>query len=108
MSLKDHFDTATFISHAYCGQTGKPIPRKTVSRRLNKEKLVAWIPCRKLLISKKNQKVRLGFTIEHIVWTEEEWNVDHFSDKSKFNLFGSDGKWFVRRKNEERLSCQCV
>ena len=23
----------------------------------------------------------------------------HFSDESKFNLFGSDGKRFVRRKN---------
>ena len=41
MSLKDHFDTATSISHAFCEQTGKPIARKTVSQRLDKEKLVA-------------------------------------------------------------------
>ena len=32
----------------------------------------------------------------------------HFSDEFKFNLFGSDGKKFVRRKNGERLSPQCV
>ena len=32
----------------------------------------------------------------------------HFSDESKFNLFGSDGKRFVRRKNGERLSPQCI
>ena len=30
-----------------------------------------------------------------------------FSDESKFNLFRSDGKKCVRRKNGERLS-QCV
>ena len=42
------------ISRASCEQTGKPIPRKIVSRRLNKEKLVARVPCRKPLISKKN------------------------------------------------------
>ena len=51
MSLKDRFDTAMSISRAFCEQTRKPIPRKkTVSRRLNKEKLVAQIPCHKPLI----------------------------------------------------------
>ena len=66
------------------------------------------IPCRKLLISKKNQKVRLDFATEHILWTEEQWNMVHFSDESKFNSFGFDGKRFVRCKNAERLSPQCV
>ena len=28
MSLKDHFDTATSISRAFCEQTGTPISRK--------------------------------------------------------------------------------
>ena len=96
--LKDRVDTSMSISRALCEQTGKPIPRKTVSRRLNKKKLEARIPCHKLLISKKNQKVRLDFATEHIVWTEEQLNMVHFSDESKFNLFGSDRKRFVRRK----------
>ena len=108
MSLKDHFNSATSISHAFCEQTGNPISRKTVSRKLKKEKLVARIPCCKPLISKKNQKVRLDFATEYIMWTEEQWNMVHFSDEYKFNLFGSDGKRFVRRKNGERLSPQCV
>ena len=72
MSLKDRFDTATSISRAFCEQTGKPLTRKTVSRRLNKEKLVAWISCRKPMISKKNQKVLFAFATEHILWTEEQ------------------------------------
>ena len=38
ISLKDRFDIAKSISLAFCEQTGKPISRKTVSRRLNKEK----------------------------------------------------------------------
>ena len=102
MSLKDRFDTATSISRTFCEQTGKPIFRKTVFRRLNKEKLVARIPCRKPLVSKKNQKVRLDLTTEHIVWTEEQWNMVHFSDESKFNLCGSESNRFVRRKNGKR------
>ena len=67
MSLKNHFDTATSTSHAFCEQTGKPISRKTVSCRLNKEKLVAQIPCHKPLISKENQKVHLDFATKHIM-----------------------------------------
>ena len=69
---------------------------------------MAQIPCRKPLISKKNQKVRLDFVTEHILWIEEQRNMVHFSDESKFNLFGSDGKKFIRRKNGERLYPQCV
>ena len=42
------------------------------------------------------------------MWTGEQWNMFHFSDESKFNLFGSDGKRVVRRKNGERLSPQSV
>ena len=108
MSLKDRFDTATSISRASCEQIGKPISRKTVSRRLNNEKLVARIPCCKSLFSKKNQKVRLDFATEHILWTGEQWNMVYFRDESKFKSFGSDSKRFVRRKNRERLSPQCV
>ena len=99
MSLKDRFDTVTSILRAFFEQTGKLISRKkTVSRRLNKEKFVAWIPCRKPLISKKNQKVRLDFATEPILWTEEQQNMVPFSDESKFNLLGSDGKRFARQK----------
>ena len=32
----------------------------------------------------------------------------HFSDESKFNLFGSGGKMFVRHKNRKNLSPQCI
>ena len=108
MSLKDSFDTAMFISCAYRVQTGKPISRKTLSHRLNKEKLVARIPCQKPLILKNNQKVRLDLATEHILWIEEQWNMVHFSDESKFHLFGSYGKRCVRRKNGKCLSPQCV
>ena len=58
MSLKDSF----VYFRAVCEQTGKTISRKTVSRRLNQEKLVAQIPCRNPLISKKNQKVDFVLT----------------------------------------------
>ena len=32
----------------------------------------------------------------------------HFSDELKYNLFGSDGRRFVRRRPGERLAVNCV
>ena len=56
MSLKDHINAAMSISCAFHEQTGKPISRKTVSCRLNKEKLVARFPCHKPLDFKEKLK----------------------------------------------------
>ena len=58
------------------------------------------------MISKKIKK--FVFATEHILWTEEQWIILHFRDESKFNLFGSNGKRFVKRKNGELLFPQCV
>ncbi len=58
----------------------------------------------KPLISRKNQKAKLTFAGEHVVSTEQNWTKVHFSDESKFNLFGSDGKHFVQCQTEERLN----
>ena len=56
MSLKDRFHTATSISRGFCKQTGKPISRKTVSRRLNKGKLMSRIPSCKTFDFKEKSK----------------------------------------------------
>ncbi len=62
----------------------------------------------KPLISRENQKARLTFAGEHVVWTKENWSKVHFSDEIKFKLFGSDGKHFVWRQTEERLNPECI
>ncbi len=46
----------------------------------------------KLLISRK---ASLNFAEEHVVRREENCSKVHFSDESKINLFGSDGKHFA-------------
>ena len=47
---------------------------------------------------------RLKYATEHVIWTEEHWDCFHFSDESKFNLFGCDGRRFVRRSLKEQYS----
>ena len=37
----------------------------------------------------------LAFANEHVLWSQEKWQMVHFSDESKFLLIGSDGKTYV-------------
>lgn len=52
--------------------------------------------------------LRLNWTKERKDWTMTDWNKVIWSDESKFNLFGSDGRVYVRRRVGEELLPECV
>ena len=95
---KDRFKTAAAVSREMSVQLGKPLSRKTVSRRLVEQQLLAREPVVKPLISSKNKKCHLAFANDDVLWSQEKWLTLDFSDESKFLLIGSDGKMYVRRK----------
>ena len=106
-SKKDQFATATTISKRTNANFGIEISRYTISRRLNEMNLNNRIASIKLYISKKNKMSKWKFATEHVIWTEEKWDCVYFSDESKFNLFGCDGRRFVQHscaRNNIRLS----
>ena len=105
---KDRFKTAAAVSREISIQLGRPLSRKTVSRRLVEQQLLARAPVVKPLISSKNKKCRLTFANKHVLWSQEKWQTVHFSDESKFLLIGSDGQTYVRRKVGEELSLKCL
>lgn len=106
LALKDRFLTASQISKDIADVTD--VSRQTVSRRLHEIGLYARSPVKKPLISKKNQAARLAFANKHVIWSEKEWQKVFFSDESKFNVFGSDGKHYVRRRTGESLNHKCT
>ena len=57
--------------------------------RANEAKLFSQMPVKKPLTSFKNRKLRLAFAKAHQNWTVDQWKNILFSDKSKYNLFGS-------------------
>ena len=85
-------------------------PRSEMVRRSD----VTWGPRgyrhtrKKPLVSSKNNKKRLEYANRYVIWTHENWAKIFFSDESKFNLFGNDGKNNVKRRIGERLSAKCT
>jgi len=55
------------------------------------------------LLSIKNVKKRLQLAKEHIQKGPNFWNMITCSDESNFNVFGSDGKPYVRRPPNKQL-----
>lgn len=96
-STADVKKTAAEIARELQDENLADVSRSTVTRRLHDVELFGRIGIKKPLISKKNKKARLQFAKDHKNWTVEDWKKVAFSDESKFNLFGGDGRQYVRR-----------
>lgn len=86
----------------------KPVSKSTVRRRLTAAGLHGRISSRKPLLRLQNKQKRLRWAQEHANWTKEQWNTVLWTDESKFQLFGSNRRVYVRRRQGERASPQCI
>ncbi|GFW07772.1 transposable element Tc1 transposase [Trichonephila clavipes] len=77
---------------------GRSVSAETVRRVLRKAGYNGRVARKKPLIGKRNRVKRMKFTKEHILKSQQFWNEVIFSDESKFNIFGSDGRRMVWRK----------
>ena len=102
------FETAVGISRKIKILFNKDVSCYIVSHRLNDFGLKVHSPLTKPLINKKNRVARLTYAEAHVIWQETDWDKVNFSDESKFNLVGSDGRQFVRRVIGDRLNPRCV
>ncbi len=50
------------------------------------------------MLTARHRKLRLAFAKAHQHWTVEDWKKVWFSDETKLNLFGSDGKDYYWKK----------
>jgi len=84
------------------------ISTQTVRRALRRNGLRARIKRKKPLLSKNHRKQRLEFAKKHKDWKEEDWARVVWSDESKFQLFGSDGKQYCWVKPSDQIDPRSV
>uniref|UniRef100_A0A0K8VY49 Transposable element Tcb1 transposase n=1 Tax=Bactrocera latifrons TaxID=174628 RepID=A0A0K8VY49_BACLA len=71
------------------------VSTRTIRYRLADVKLPARTPRKVPLLSLKNKNNRLAFARKHLF--RQNWKNVLWSDETKINMFGSDGKQYVRR-----------
>ncbi|KAG1536131.1 hypothetical protein G6F49_013039 [Rhizopus delemar] len=74
---------------------GKSVSVDTVRRALRDAGLVSFVRPKKPLINERNRKRRLQWARQHIDWTVNDWMNVIWSDETKINRFGSDGKSYA-------------
>lgn len=87
---------------------GKEVCSRTVQNYIRRAGLKACTPRRKPLISKRNRKKRLEFATEHVGKNAAFWNRVLWTDETKVNFFGSDGRIKVWRKPLDALNVKNV
>lgn len=99
---------ATMITEDLNNARKIPISVDTVKRRLRSVGLHGRIACRKPLLRRVNKRKRLQWAREHKSWTLDQWRKVFWTDESKFELFGTRRRMYVRRQVGERVNDNCL
>ena len=70
------------------------VSASTIRRILREHSLVSGIKRKKPFLSASYQKAWLDFCKKHEGWTVEDWSKVIWSDESRFQIFGSNGKQY--------------
>jgi hypothetical protein len=94
MLSSGHCKNATSIQHTFF-----PLLHvDTIQNALRKRGLKAYTCQSKPLLTRKQKAKRLDWAESHCYWEDKNWGAVVFSDESKFNLFGSDGRQWCWRE----------
>ena len=100
--------TAPAIRAEFEEFVSKKVSVSTVRRSLNNSGLYGRVARRKPLLNDKHRRKRLDFAKRYRSWTSEDWKKVIFSDESRFQLFYSNGRTYVRRRKGEEFNENCV
>jgi Transposase/DDE superfamily endonuclease len=97
-------DVAKSLSHI----NNQTVSAQTVRRALKAAGMKAITKKKKPFLSKRHRKARMDFAITHQYWTVEDWKRVVWSDETKINRLGSDGKKWVWKQAEEGLTDKSI
>lgn len=107
-ALRDRRKSLSILLEDFNGGRKTPVSHSVVNRALHSWSLIGRVAARKPLLSSRNVKKRLAFAKEHVKWGKRRWEKVLFTDESKFELFGTHRRTFVRRLPNERFVKQCL
>ena len=81
-----------------------PVSTNTVRRALHSEGLKSAPKVKKPLLKSSHRRARLDFALKYQYWTVDDWKRVLWSDETKINKFGSDGRQWVWKRRGEPLS----
>ena len=81
---------------------------QTVHCHLRKAGIKTVVKQKHLLLSKRHRREQLDFALSHEDWTVEDWKHVIWSDKTKINCIGSDGRKWAWKRAGEGLSDRLV
>ena len=85
--------------HPYCN---------TIHNHLKKAGMKAVVKKKCPCLTQHHRRERLDFSLSHKDWTVKDWKQVIWSDETKINHIGSDGKRWVWKKTGEGLSDRLV
>ncbi len=86
----------------------QPLSAQTVCNGLKDTGLKAVVKKKRPFLSKRHRRERMDFALAHQYWTVEDWKKVVWSDETKINRLGSDGRKWVWKKPGEDLSDRLV
>ena len=78
-------------------RTGVDVHHSTVSRRLAAAGYNGRVARHKPRLTATHKARRLAWAQDHLAWTADDWSRVLWSDESRFQLYQSDGRVYVRR-----------
>ena len=100
--------TASEIHQKWISAHGQPISKETVRNVLRKSGLKGRAKVKKPLLLKRHLQDRLKFAKKYKNWTVEDWKLVIWSDESKINRLGSDGRKWCWKKTGSDLNSNCI
>ena len=88
--------------------TNQPLSAQTVHRHLKAAGMKAVAKKKRPLLKKRHRQDCFAFAVKHKHWTIEDWKRVVWSDETKINRLGSDGRKWVWKKPGEGLSDRLV
>ena len=107
-SRHNRFFTATKLAVDLANTSGVEVHRSTISRRLASAGLHGRVARHKPRLTRVHKQRRLAWARQHLTWTPAEWDRVLWSNESRFQLFQSDGRVYVRRSVGEEFNEACV